>query len=286
MKYPARGPTLFVGIDGKLNAARRRHRMGSTSYDRNEAPLVRHPARGPAMAGIDGQAHAASRLPGVLRNVAEVLEAARVSGSATDNLSGAKGLVIERLKSFVRPMPSSWLPILVLATLLSGCPAVTEQNARNERWYDSVVEPLQSDNDRALRFYDHIIHLKGADLGRELATAKREFEKEKSGLNRIQLAMLLSLPGAQFRDDHAAAGLLQPFFKDKNLEGSTLRPLALILNGQLIETRKLEDAIVLQAAKTKEEQRKSEVLQQKLEALLEMEMKMLEREQTIPTKKK
>jgi hypothetical protein len=183
-------------------------------------------------------------------------------------------------------MPPSWLPILALATLLSGCPAVTEHNARSERWYDSVVEPLQSDNERALRFYDHIIHLKGPDLSHELGIAKREFEKEKSGLNRIQLAMILSLPGAQFRDDRAAAALLQPFFKDKDLEESPLRPLALLLDGQLTEIRKLDDAILQQTAKTKEEQRKSEALQQKLEALLEMEMKMLEREQTIPTKKK
>jgi hypothetical protein len=102
----------------------------------------------------------------------------------------------------------------------------------------------------------------------------------------MQLAMLLSVPGAVFRDDQAAALLLQPFLMDKNPEDSPLRPLAVLLNSQLGESRKLGEALQQQSAKTKEEQRKSEALQQKLEALLEMELKMLVREQTIPTKKK
>lgn len=190
-----------------------------------------------------------------------------------------------RSRGFTRPMPL-WLLVLGLAALLSGCPAVTEQNTRNERWYDAVVEPLHSEPERALRFYDRIIKLKGADLAQELAAAKQEFEQEKSGLNRMQLAMILSVPGASFRDDLAATSMLQPFLRDKDLEESPLRPLALLLNGHLAETRKLDEALQQQNAKTKEEQRKSEALQQKLEALLEMEMKLLEREQTIPTKKK
>lgn len=186
----------------------------------------------------------------------------------------------------LRPMPPPWLLVLGLAALLSGCPAVTEQNTRNERWYDSVVEPLQSDPERALKFYDRIIRLKGAELSQELETARQGFEKDKSELSRVQLAMILSLPGTAIRDEHAAAHLLQPFVKDRDVQESPLRPLALLLNAQLAETRKLDEALQQQSAKTKDEQRKAEALQQKLEALLDMEMKMLEREQTIPTKKK
>lgn len=183
-------------------------------------------------------------------------------------------------------MPPSWIGILALTALLAGCPAVTGQNTRNERWYDTVVEPSPGEPERALRFYARIINLKGAELAQELGSARRDFETEKSGLNRIRLAMLLSLPDATFREDHAASHLLQPLLRDRQLEDSPLRPLALLLNGHLAETRKLEEALQQQTTKTKEEQRKSEALQQKLEAILEMEMKMLEREQTIPIKKK
>lgn len=170
--------------------------------------------------------------------------------------------------------------------LLAGCPATTDQNTRNERWYEAVVEPLQSDTARALGFYDRIIRLKGAELGRELEAAKQSYEREKSDLNRVQLAMILSLPGSGFRDEHAAAQLLQPFVRDKSLEASPLRPLALLLNTQVSEVRKLDEALQQQGARTKEEQRRAEDLQQKLDALLEMEKKLIEREQAIPTKKK
>jgi hypothetical protein len=181
----------------------------------------------------------------------------------------------------------SKLSLVSLALCLSGCPATAEKSARpNERWYDAVVEPLQSEPERALRFYDRIIRLKGGELAQELETTRQSYEREKTELGRVQLAMILSLPNAAFRDDHAANQLLVPYVKDRSLEQSALRPLALLLHAQLAENRKADEALQQQAAKTREEQRRAEALQQKLEALLEMEMKMLEREQTIPTKKK
>jgi hypothetical protein len=171
--------------------------------------------------------------------------------------------------------------------MLSACPATTGKTARpNERWYDAVVEPLQSEPERALRFYDRIIRLKGAELAQELEATRQAHEAQKTELARVQLAMILSLPGTAFRDERAADLLLVPYVKDRSLESSPLRPLALLLHAQLAENRRADEALQQQAAKTRDEQRKAEALQQKLEALLEMEMKMLEREQSIPTKKK
>ena len=144
----------------------------------------------------------------------------------------------------------------------------------------------------------------------ELDLTRRSFEKDGSELNRLQLALLLSLPGASFRDDNAAIALLQPFVKDKGREGSTLRPLAILLQSELLELRRTDEALQQQSAKLKEElrrtdetlrrtdealqqqsarlkeeQRRVEALQQKLEAILDMEMKMIEREQNLPKKK-
>jgi hypothetical protein len=47
-----------------------------------------------------------------------------------------------------------------------------------------------------------------------------------------------------------------------------------------LELRRVDDALLTQSAKLRDEQRRAEALQQKLEALLEMEMKMMEREQS------
>jgi uncharacterized protein YlxW (UPF0749 family) len=194
--------------------------------------------------------------------------------------------------------------IVVLASLLGGCMAITEPNTRRDPWYQAAVEPMQVDDARVLRYYENALKLKGAELARELDSTRQEFDEDKSELNRVRLAMLLSLPGTGFRDDQAALNLIQPFLNDKQYENSVLRRLALMLHTQLSELKRLDEALQQQAAKakeeqrradealqqqtakTKEEQRRADALQQKLEAILDMEMKMIEREQTAPPKRR
>jgi len=149
----------------------------------------------------------------------------------------------------------------------------------------SATAPMPSDLDRIAKFYDRLIPMKSGELARELDSSREAFEKDKSDFNRLQLALLLSLPGTTFRDDNAALALLNAFVKDKSPEGSTLRPLAILLHSELLELRRIDEALLQQAAKLKDEQRRSEALQQKLDAILEMEMKMIEREQNVPKKK-
>jgi len=176
--------------------------------------------------------------------------------------------------------------IVLLTVLVGGCVAPTEPNTRRDPWYQAAVEVVQDDNTRALRYCEDALKLKGADLAREIESIRQEFETDKSELNRVRLAMLLSLPGTGLRDDQAALNLLQPFLSDKSYENSTLRPLALVLHAQFSEIKRLDEALQQQTAKGKEEQRRADALQQKLEAILEMEMKMIEREQTVPPPKR
>jgi len=189
---------------------------------------------------------------------------------------------------------------VVLVAIMAGCAPVDSRTTRSDApWYRSIVEPVHSDADRILKFYDRLTLMKPSELPHELEITREAFENDKSQLNRMQLALLLSYPGASFRDDNAAIALLAPFIKDKGQENSSLRPLAIWLNSGLLELRRAEEASQQQAAKFKDEQRraealqqktemsqqKAEALQQKLDAILEMEMKMIEREQSIPKKK-
>ncbi len=175
---------------------------------------------------------------------------------------------------------------VLAAVAVAACTPVAGKTTRPDTpWYRSVVEPMQSDPDRIARFYDRLLTMKGVELAGELEAARASFEKDKSELNRLQLALLLSLPGTGFRDDNAALALLNPFMKDKPRDGSTLRPLAIWLRSELLELRRADEVFQQQASKLKEEQRRTEALQQKLEAILDMEMKMIEREQNLPQKK-
>ena len=172
---------------------------------------------------------------------------------------------------------------LILAIMVAACAPVDSKSTRHDTpWGRSVVE---SDSDRIARFYDRLLKMKGTELAGELEMIRRSFENDRSDLNRLQLALLLSLPGTGFRDDNAALALLSPFLKDGGREGSTLRPLAIWLHSELLELRRSDEALQQQVAKLKEEQRRAEALQQKLDAILDMEMKMIEREQNLPKKK-
>jgi hypothetical protein len=191
---------------------------------------------------------------------------------------------------------------VVLAVTVAACTPMDSKTTRPDTpWYRSVVEPMRSDPDRIARFYDRLLTMKSNELAGELETIRGSFEKDKSELSRLQLALLLSFPGTTFRDDIAALALLNPFIKEKGREGSTLRPLAIWLHSELLlrrtdevlqqqaaklkeELRRTDEALQQQAAKLKEEQRRAEALQQKLEAILDMEKKMIEREQNLPKK--
>ena len=193
---------------------------------------------------------------------------------------------------------------VVVAVTVAACTPVDGKTTRPDtRWYRTVVEPMQSNPDRIARFYDRLLTMKANELVGELEMIQGSFEKDKSELNRLQLALLLSFPGTNFRDDNAAIALLNPFMKDTVRDASTLRPLAILLYSELLEIRRTEEAwqqqgtklkeelrrsdevLQQQTAKLKEEQRRAEALQQKLEAILEMEMKIIEREQNLPKKK-
>ena len=208
---------------------------------------------------------------------------------------------------------------LVVAVMVAACAPVDSKSTRPDA--PSGRSVVESDLVRLARFYDRLLTMKGNELASELEMIRGSFERDKSDLDRLQLALLLSLPGTSFRDDNAALALLSPFVKDRGREDSTLRPLAIWLYSELLELRRSDEALQQQAArlkeelrrsdeawqqqaaklkeelrrsdealqqqvaKLKEEQRRADALQQKLDAILDMEMKMIEREQNLPKKK-
>jgi hypothetical protein len=150
---------------------------------------------------------------------------------------------------------------------------------------EAAVPAPVSDVDGVLNYYHRVLALKGPELGREYERARQDFEQIPSEVHRLRLAILLSVPGAAFRDESAAIGLLQSLVKDGS-EETPLKSLAELLQNFILEQRRTEDALQAQSAKLRDEQRRAEALQQKLEALLQMEMNMIEREQAAQPRKR
>lgn len=177
----------------------------------------------------------------------------------------------------------TWCSLSFVLIFLAGC---ATDGTGGGRILLPGADSEQADVERMLEYYDRVARLKGNELAKEYELARDQFEKQQTESNRMQLAMLLSLPQAGFHDDTSALGLVQAWTQDRSLAESRMRPLALLLQTHLTESLRLSEALHAQSGKLKDEQRKAEALQQKLEALLEMEMKMIEREQAAQPKRR
>jgi len=104
----------------------------------------------------------------------------------------------------------------------------------------------------------------GEDLRRELAAANLALTRSRSDANRMRLAMLLTLPTAGPPDDARALSLLEPIV-GRSGNASPMKQIASLLYAQITE----------RARSVREEQRKSAVAQEKLDALRAVERSLL-----------
>jgi len=195
---------------------------------------------------------------------------------------------------------------LTILALAAGCtlklPEVLKTDPPAE-----AVQTEETDANRLLEYYADISELQGDVLLREYQRAQSVFIDEPTDRNRMQLVMLLSRQGAPFRNTISANVLLQTWLDDESNAHSRLRPLADLFDDYLTEVQRLleensrqtdvlsnaSERAARQAQKLDAEkkwsaklQKQNDVekaragaLQEKLDALLEMEMNLIEREQ-------
>ncbi len=170
-----------------------------------------------------------------------------------------------------------------------------------------AVQTEETDANHLLDYYAYISDLQGNTLLREYQRAQSAFIDEPTDRNRMQLVMLLSLQGAPFRNTISANVLLHTWLDDESNTHSKLRPLADLFDDYITEVQRLDEAISRQtgmlsntseraarqaqkldaekkwSAKLQKkydvEKARTAALQNKLDALLEMEMNLIEREQ-------
>jgi hypothetical protein len=129
----------------------------------------------------------------------------------------------------------------------------------------AIVQPVLpavpgAEAERLLEYFRHVRKLAGAELAREHEAARGAFQRTRSDPDRVRLAMLLSLPETPVNDDVRALELLEPLARNQN---SALHGLALLLHTFVQEQRRLEKSV--------------QGMQQKLDALKEMERSLIER---------
>lgn len=149
----------------------------------------------------------------------------------------------------------------LLLLLLAGCGAWRGSDAVDD---PVAVAELRGDGTEAgaaLAYYARARKLSGAELAREQEAARRALARTRSDGNRMRYALVLAVPGAPAADETRALETLEPVTRNA---ASPLHGLAVLVTAFLQEQRRLDA--------------QAQGLQQKLDAMLELERNMTGRE--------
>jgi len=116
-------------------------------------------------------------------------------------------------------------------------------------------------------YAQRVAALQADEQQRELNASTQIFSKDRGPYGRVRLALLLSLPGTAFNDDAKAIGLLEPVASTE-AASSPMQQFAGLLYAQIAERLR--------------EQRRATQLKEQLDALKDVERKIMEREQARP----
>jgi hypothetical protein len=117
-----------------------------------------------------------------------------------------------------------------------------------------------------IAYAQRVAGLQPDEQQRELNASAQIFSKDRGAYGRVRLALLLSLPGTAFCDEPKAAGLLEPLASNEGT--GPLQQFAGLLHVQVSERVR--------------EQRRAAQLKEQLDALKDVERKIIEREQARP----
>lgn len=181
---------------------------------------------------------------------------------------------------------------IITVLLLTGCitvPPSQPEGAQKTREPETAARPVEivrekivttttvSDTDRLLSYYGYVTSLPKDQYAKELDQARRFHESNASAFARMKYAIVrLAAPG-ELREQEKILELLQGQLSVKNDNSTELQALATMLKRLIVDNRSLESSLDIQREKLKEESKKSEALRQKLDALVEAERKLLER---------
>lgn len=126
-----------------------------------------------------------------------------------------------------------------------------------------------------LAYYQRLLGMPAEDLRREHQSATQALARDKTEFGRLRLALLLSVPGAAFRDDAKLVTLLETSAARNGGPESPRRQFVTLL-------QKLVSERLREQRRADELQLRTEELQQKLDAMLEIERSLRNRRQKKP----
>lgn len=177
---------------------------------------------------------------------------------------------------------SRFLQVFTLSLALFGCSSAPPLTPAR-----SVMADFQSPQSEHafLVYFDQLRQLSPAELAKETERVRKNYARDKSPFYQMQYAVVLSVPGG---DSRHALQLLEPLVKDAKRRDHSLYFLASLLYAGIVERLRMEAQMQTQAsqlqanaAALQAQTLRADELQNKLDALKDIERKMMQRETLI-----
>ena len=189
----------------------------------------------------------------------------------------------ERCCTIKNPMiKKQYTPIIAL--LLGACTATTSapqpspQPVRTPAVYCAPVKENPKLGE-IVSYYSRISVLTLPDATNEYNAVSRNFSKNPNNIERIKLAMLLSLPNTAFHNTAAAFDLLETWPDQPADSSSDLRDLARLFGALLVQQRQAEETVSDLGKSLANEKMHSKSLQGKIDAIKAFEINQTHRDQ-------
>ena len=183
-------------------------------------------------------------------------------------------------------MKSAVKLLLTASLTLAGCTLLEEQPAapvssgpaRTAPPAPAAV-PAPRGVAELLEYYDGLRRTDAATRTREHDRVKALFQQQQTAYARVQLALFGALPNATADQQAQALTLLEPVAQEDRPRDRELHRFAALLYATLQENRRAADAAAAAGQRAREESRRADDLQQKLDALKSIEKSLIERDQ-------
>lgn len=168
----------------------------------------------------------------------------------------------------------------LLVVLLTGCasqPAMLPSPPATQP--PPVAQPpLSSAADDVMELLGRLGGATPAELAREYDALAAIPEPNRGGTSLLRLALLLSQPGLSFRDDAAALRVLQEWERRQPAADPAQKSFVHWQKGMLTERIRLAAALDEGSARLREERKRADACNDKLEAIKQMEKSLIERD--------
>lgn len=161
------------------------------------------------------------------------------------------------------------------ALLLNACVDLPMSNQVRQ------IDGSYTINNGLLEYAGNFVELPAEAQKKELAQINQSLAQNKNDLNsRMKAAMIYALPNSRQRDVVKAQVLLDDLLREKTLD-SERKTLAALLRDYILENNKLFLENNKLSQKARDEQKRADALQQKLDDLKNIEKTMVDRDQGV-----